>query len=333
MVEAVNATGDFIHPYFVAAGRVIQERWFDNNLSDETQIGVTKSGYINDEHALKWIKHFERHTRPENLEEYRLLICDNYGSHTFFEFLEFANQHRIIVIGLPPHTSHLLQPLDVVLFQPYKHWHKQAILQATRTRYTQFNLMEFFCSITDIRNNTFKESSIRASFRQAGIWPVDVEKIVQRLHVEFSNLDIEKNFKDMNENALNVLYLLYGAIDRVEAKEAGILGPVTANDLPVTPQTVRTLQRAGDYLKKRLYNELSSPLEGVLLRFIKGSNIQAATGAQALFDLHDTEAATRARKQRSQSKAGLQKGGVLIASKARAIVKEKQQERTLKAQK
>jgi hypothetical protein len=39
---------------------------------------------------------------------------------------------RGLVRGLlPPHTSHLLQPLDVRVFSVYKHWHSEAVEAAT----------------------------------------------------------------------------------------------------------------------------------------------------------------------------------------------------------
>jgi hypothetical protein len=147
-IEAVSATGEVIEPMLVIVGAVLQERWFEDlSLSDNTLFGVSDTSYVNDELALEWIKHFEQQTKPIDCNEYRLLVCDNYSSHVFLEFLEFAQEHQIIVIGLPSHTSHFLQPLDVVLFQPYKHYHKEAVLQATQTGCTNFTIMEFLAKI------------------------------------------------------------------------------------------------------------------------------------------------------------------------------------------
>ncbi|KAF8415582.1 hypothetical protein EV426DRAFT_701266 [Tirmania nivea] len=58
--------------------------------------------------------------------------------------------------------------------------------------------------------------------------------------------------------------------------------------------------------------------------FTKGSIAQAHEGAQAVEDLQKTTAAEKARQAwQTGSKRPLQKGGVLYASKARAMVKEK----------
>lgn len=79
-------------------------------------IAVNDSAYLDDERALLFIQHFEMFTRPENLLEYRLLMCDNYGSYCFRKSIEFAEEHRIIICGLKPHSSHFMQPLNVVVF-------------------------------------------------------------------------------------------------------------------------------------------------------------------------------------------------------------------------
>ena len=62
-VEAVNAVGDHIEAMLIAPGKVLQERWFPG-LCDDTLVGVSESGYMNDELALAWIKHFKAMTRP-----------------------------------------------------------------------------------------------------------------------------------------------------------------------------------------------------------------------------------------------------------------------------
>ena len=89
------------------------------------------------------------------------------------------------------------------------------------------------------------------------------------------------------------------------------------------------LGRTSNYFKYRIYNELLLPIQGVFNRYIKGSNIQAALGAQALYDFYASEAATKARKDRSTLKRHL-KGGVLITRDARRIIKEKEEVRIYK---
>lgn len=48
------------------------------------------------------------------------IIFNGYGAHIQFEFLNYLKSKSVIVIALPAHTSHVLQPLDVTVFGPYK---------------------------------------------------------------------------------------------------------------------------------------------------------------------------------------------------------------------
>ena len=52
---------------------------------------------------------------------------DGYGSHCTQEFIQFCDDNGIIPFSFPLHSTHLLQPLDVVVFQPLKHYHAEAL--------------------------------------------------------------------------------------------------------------------------------------------------------------------------------------------------------------
>jgi hypothetical protein len=50
--------------------------------------------------------------------KYRLLILDGHGNHATAEFDQSRSENNIIALYMPPHSSHLLQPLDVGCFFP-----------------------------------------------------------------------------------------------------------------------------------------------------------------------------------------------------------------------
>ena len=49
-----------------------------------------------------------------------LLIYDAYRSHMSLEVLQLFEDHGVVVYALPAHTSGKTQPLNVVLFSPFK---------------------------------------------------------------------------------------------------------------------------------------------------------------------------------------------------------------------
>ena len=56
-------------------------------------------------------------------QQYRLLILDGCEIHIHIEFIEYCLDNSIIVYCLPPHSTHLLQPLDVGLFSPLQKYY------------------------------------------------------------------------------------------------------------------------------------------------------------------------------------------------------------------
>ena len=71
--------------------------------------------------GLKWLQeHFELATRLKN-GGHQFFILDDHGSYLILEFQDFYKQYKIVLLCLPSHTSHILQPLDFVVFLPLKH--------------------------------------------------------------------------------------------------------------------------------------------------------------------------------------------------------------------
>jgi hypothetical protein len=47
---------------------------------------------------------------------YRILIVDGHGSHLTEDFIDYCNTNKIHLMVFPPHSTHSLQPFDVVMF-------------------------------------------------------------------------------------------------------------------------------------------------------------------------------------------------------------------------
>lgn len=148
---------------------------------------------------------------------------------------------------LPLHSTYLLQPLDIVLFQPYKHFHAKAVDDATRTGCDNFNKVEFLAAISDIRKKTFKSNSIKSAFREYRLVPFNPQKVVNKLE----------------ENRVS-------SLSRPSTPEQN-----STDLLPKTPLTIRSLEAQADLLK-----QATSPDRSVLQKkFIKGAILQATIGA------------------------------------------------------
>jgi hypothetical protein len=116
VVERVQADGSSIPPMVIQQGSVFIERFFPDGLQDNVLMGLS-SGYNNDELSLDWLKHYDRFTKDRRHGVYRLLIFDGFSS-LLIDFIQYCWDHSIVPLCLPAHATHLMQPLDVVVFQP-----------------------------------------------------------------------------------------------------------------------------------------------------------------------------------------------------------------------
>ena len=60
---------------------------------------------------------FNRDTKIKAHRKKRLLIVNGHGSHEMKRFIEYCDSNYNILFVLPPHSTHTLQPLDVVCFK------------------------------------------------------------------------------------------------------------------------------------------------------------------------------------------------------------------------
>jgi hypothetical protein len=70
---------------------------------------------------MTWLQSiFDKYTKDRTVGKYRLLILDGHKSHFTAEFEQYCLKNSIIPLCMPPHSSHLCQPLDVGCFSSLK---------------------------------------------------------------------------------------------------------------------------------------------------------------------------------------------------------------------
>jgi hypothetical protein len=110
-----------------------------------------------------------------------LLLLDGHGLHLTMELAQYCKERNIYLLALPAHTSHFLQPLNVVLFQPYKHYHRHTVEMAVRTGCTNFNTIKFLHALHHIWVATFKPTSIKSAWEKTGLIPYNPELVLTKL--------------------------------------------------------------------------------------------------------------------------------------------------------
>ena len=66
-----------------------------------------------------------------------------------------------------------MQPLDVGIFQPYKHWHKQVLFRLNRYLNYEYTFVDFLDDLPDIWEQALKPDTIKNAFCKSGLWPAN----------------------------------------------------------------------------------------------------------------------------------------------------------------
>jgi hypothetical protein len=118
MIVAVNAIGNHVPPMLVFP----REHFKDHMLSGAPVAsigGANSTGWSNENLFIDCLKHFIAYEKPCK-EDSALFILDNHESHLSIATINVAKENGIVMLTLPPHTLHKLQPLDRTVFCPYK---------------------------------------------------------------------------------------------------------------------------------------------------------------------------------------------------------------------
>lgn len=104
---------------------------------------------------------------------------DGFLFHITFKVLSIFKNNGIIAVGLPAHTSHVLQPLDVIICASLKEKFRQLLIRRIiTTSKKQKNDIFIFCELLIISYNEFvKASNSCASFRRKGICNPEVNGV------------------------------------------------------------------------------------------------------------------------------------------------------------
>jgi len=116
-VCCMSGAGQFVPPLFIFPRKNMSQRLMDN--APPGSIGTcTPTGWINEEKFAMWFNHFIKTVQPQARESPTILIFDGHASHVRnIELIDKAREHNVLLLCLPSHCTHKLQPMDVSFFK------------------------------------------------------------------------------------------------------------------------------------------------------------------------------------------------------------------------
>jgi len=182
-IECINASGWALPPCVIFKGKIFIESWFDS-LPKDWRLEVSSNGWTSDQIGLRWLeKVFIPSTSSRTKGKYRLLILDGHGSHLTAQFDQICEKNNIIAICMPPHSSHLLQPLDIGCFAVLKRSYGRLIESKMRVRINHIDKLDFLEAYPSARIEAFKSETIKNSFAAAGLLPFNPDRVLLNLDI------------------------------------------------------------------------------------------------------------------------------------------------------
>jgi hypothetical protein len=295
LIQGACADGSTIPPFIIFKGKELNHTWFHQGLPSTWRFTVSPNGWTSNQIGLQWIQHFEKHTRAKTVSSRRLLILDNHGSHTTPEFRSFCEDNNIILLWMPPHSSHLLQPLDVGCFGPLKQAFSKQNQNLIRNHIFHITKDDFLASFHEAFLTSFSKANIQAGFRGSGLHPFDPETVLSQL----DPLPISPS-----------------------------LSPSQGSWYAKTPSNTYEVDKQTTLIKKRLERHQSSsptPIFEALGQLAKGAQIMAASAALMSTQITSLQEANKAfHIRRKRGRKALQSDHALSVSEVQAMLEQDQ---------
>jgi hypothetical protein len=303
LIAGVNARGWAIPPFFIFKAKNHDRSWY-HDILDDWRIGVSDNGWTTNELGLAWLQHFIKYTETRTVGSYRLLIIDGHESHKSLAFQDLCEENKIITLCMPPHSSHILQPLDVGCFAPLKRAYGREIRGLANSHIDYIDKKAFLASFKEVYNGSFSKENIQSSFRATGLVPHSPEVVLSKLEVK----------------PRTPTPPLPGAVEWQ----------------PKTPSNAREIEAQSTLICDRIQRHKSSSPASIiemLGQFKKGAEIILHSQALLAARVVDLERANRAASERKQrKKKRIQEGGNLSKAEADELLAKKDVEAQLEGE-
>lgn len=181
-IECISASGRALPPLLIFKAKHTNTSWIPLHTPLDWRFSTSNSGWTSDSHCYEWLTTlFEPLTRPADPTTHRLLVMDGHGSHITGNVIAHCMKHAIDLLILPPHTSHMLQPLDVSVFAPLKHALGVETDKASRLDYGRIPRVEWTRMYIRAREKALTSANILSGWKATGLQPLSAITVLDKL--------------------------------------------------------------------------------------------------------------------------------------------------------
>ncbi|MES9884149.1 MAG: hypothetical protein ABW185_25160 [Sedimenticola sp.] len=178
VIGAGNALGTPIPAFFIFPGKRMRTELLEGATPGVAGT-VSDNGWSNGAIFKDYLQnHFLKFVQGRDTTQPLLVLYDGHRSHVSIDLIEWANNENIILFVLSPHTSHVLQPLDVGCFGPFQRIYndmRHKLMRANKSSSVpKHALCELACKAYML---SITQANLRASFRKSGIYPFNPAEV------------------------------------------------------------------------------------------------------------------------------------------------------------
>ena len=167
-------------------------------------IGISDNGWMTSETFYEYITNvFHPWLVKEEVEFPVVIYHDNHSSYITIPLVAFCKEYKIEIIGLYPNSTHIMQPLDIAYFHPFKEAWKKAVPKWKHQHNIRKLKKEDFPLVLKFTLDNMKEEGNVAisGFKGAGLFPFNPNAIdYDVLNKKKKSKQCIKNFKEDDFN-------------------------------------------------------------------------------------------------------------------------------------
>src|SRR5947207_1398580 len=182
VTECVCTDGTSIPPLVIFKGENLMSSWIPKEVDKDWHFSCNSKGWTSNVHGGQYVeKCFDVATRDKANGQYRLLLCDGHDSHISAQFVRYCLDHKIVLFLLPPHSSHILQPLDVGVFGPLKTAMATQLSKLFASEISKLQKVEWVEKYILARAKGITALNIQGGWRGAGLFPLNRYRVLRTI--------------------------------------------------------------------------------------------------------------------------------------------------------
>lgn len=182
-----NAAGQTLPPYVVYKGKHLYGSWCVGG-PDGARYAVSDHGWMERVIFEDYFLHLflKESEKWSNLAFPWILIFDRHSSHISLNLALKAKENNVVLLRLPSHLTHILQPLDRAVFGELKRQWRTKLRGHSRDKIRKEDFPSKLKAVLEIG---LKGENLKSGFKSTGIYPYCPDRVMTEEYTPFTAED------------------------------------------------------------------------------------------------------------------------------------------------